>query len=299
MRGKITVRNCYPQDPKDAAAYERLKEGAVFAHLLSHPDYCVEKNLFFIEVGGVIVGYANVLPELGIGRAIIEYDVDSSHKSEAVLKKLFNRAMKRAREIGAKVAHASIPATDLAGAELLSNLGFEVVRRFHELRLDLSVANLESAEGAGMSFRHLNASEASLFAWIENLCFTGTWGFNPNNAEYISWELSARGDCPDDVILAISECRPVGYCWTEAECGLDSITGRRKGRIYMLGVDTDYRGKKAGKQLLRAGLLHLRNKGRELIDITVDSQNAVAVAFYHSMGFQLRGETVWYEKAVT
>lgn len=298
IRDKVIVRNCDPQGPKDAAAYERLKEGAVFTHLLSRPDYLVDENLFFVEVDGVIVGYVNVLPELGIGRVIIEYDVTSSHKSEAVLKELFDRAMKRAEELGAKVAHVSIPATDLAGAETLSNLGFKIVRRFHELRLDVSGANLEAAEGSGMAFRRLNAGESSLFAWIENSCFADTWGFNPNTAEYVAWELSARGDCPDDVILAISECRPVGYCWTEAECGLDSVTGKRKGRIYMLGVETDYRGRKAGKQLLRAGLLHLKNKGRELIDITVDSQNTVAVALYRSMGFQLYGETLWYEKIV-
>jgi mycothiol synthase len=66
----------------------------------------------------------------------------------------------------------------------------------------------------------------------------------------------------------------------------------------MLGVDTDYRGKGLGKELLVAGLLHLSNKGRELVDITVDSQNIVAVALYDSVGFQRHGETVWYEKAV-
>src|SRR4030042_6159193 len=144
MDSEVTLRNCDPQDQRDAAAYERLREGAVFAHLLSRPDYCVEEDFFFVEVGGVIVGYANVLPELGIGRVIIEYDVDSSYKSEAVLKKLFGRAMKRAGEIGARVAHVSIPATDLAGAELLSKVGFEAVRRFHEMRLDVSGADLES-----------------------------------------------------------------------------------------------------------------------------------------------------------
>jgi len=298
MQGKLKVRNCNPQDPRDAAAYERLKEGAVFAHLVTRPNYQVGKNLFFAEAGGVIVGYVNALPEPGIGRVIFEYNLDPLHKSEVILRGLFDRALERAKELGAKVAHVSIPATDLAGAELLSNLGFEAVRRFYELRLDVSGANLESVEQSGMAYRHLGAGEKELLAWIENSCFIGTWGFNPNTAEYIAWELSARGDCPDDVILAISECKPVGYCWTEAECGRDSATGRSRGRIYMLGVDTDNRGKSLGKKLLRAGLLHLKNKGRELIDITVDSQNIVAVTIYRSMGFQLHGETVWYEKAV-
>ncbi|MBM4446119.1 MAG: GNAT family N-acetyltransferase [Chloroflexi bacterium] len=298
MGHKLTVRNCHPQDPRDAAAYEQLKEGAVFAHLLSRPDYRVEENLFFVEMAGVIVGFVNVLPELGIGRVIFECGVSSSYKSEVVLKELFDRAMKRARELGAKVAHVSIPATQSMQAQLLSNLGFKVVRRFYELRLDVFSVNLEAVEQSDMESRHLKVGEEALFAWIENRCFIDTWGFNPNTAEYIGWELSTRGDCTDDVILALSEGKPIGYCWNEAECGRDSATGKKKGRIYMLGVDTDCRGKGLGKELLRAGLLHLRGKGRELIDITVDSQNIVAVTLYRSLGFQLYGETMWYEKVV-
>src|SRR4030042_6733585 len=298
MQGKLKVRNCDPQDQRDAAAYERLKEGAVFAHLVTRPNYQVSKNLFLAEVGETIIGFVNVLPELGIGRVIFEFGISPLHKSEVILRGLFDRALERAKELGAKVAHVSIPATDLAGAELLSKVGFEAVRRFHEMRLDVSGANWESVEQSGMAYRHLGAGEKELLAWIDNSCFIGTWGFNPNTAKYIAWELSARGDCPDDVILALSECKPVGYCWTEAECGRDSATGRSKGRIYMLGVDTDSRGKSLGKELPRAGLLHLKDRGRELVDIQVDRQHIVAVTIYRSMGFQLHGETVGYEKAV-
>jgi mycothiol synthase len=298
MGYKLTVRSCNPQNPRDAAAYERLKEGVVFSHLLSRPDYQVSENLFFAEASGVIIGFVNVLPELGIGRVILESGVSSSYKLEVVLKRLFDRAMKRAIGLGARLAHVSIPATEAAQAELLSNLGFKVVRRFYELKLDASSVNLGAATQSGLEFRHLKAGEEGLLAWIENRCFIDTWGFNPNTAEYIGWELSIRGDCPDDVILALSEGKTIGYCWTEAKYGQDSSTGKRKGRIYMLGVDTDYRGKGLGKKLLRAGLLHLRNKGRELIDITVDSQNIVAVTLYRSLGFQMHGETAWYEKAV-
>src|SRR4030065_446411 len=86
MQGKIKVRNCDPQDPRDTAAYERLKEGAVFAHLVTRPNYQVGKNLFFAEAGGVIVGYVNVFPEPGIGRVILEYNLDPLDKSEGILR---------------------------------------------------------------------------------------------------------------------------------------------------------------------------------------------------------------------
>ncbi|MBM3142055.1 MAG: GNAT family N-acetyltransferase [Chloroflexi bacterium] len=298
MHGKLTVRNCHPQEPRDAAAYERLKEGAVFAHLLSRPGYRVNENLFFAEADGVIVGYVNVLPERGIGRVILEYGASSSDRLETVLGELLKCALKRAKELGARVAHLSIPSAEAAQAEALSNLEFKAVRRFYELGLDVSSVNLEAVDQRDLVYRYLKAGEDDLLARIENRCFSGTWGFNPNTAEYIGWELSTRGDCPDDVILALSEGKPIGYCWTEAQCGRDSSTGRSKGRIYMLGVDPSYREKGIGRGLLEAGLLHLKNKGREIIDITVDSQNVAAVTLYRSLGFQPYGETVWYEKAV-
>ena len=249
----LTVRNCNPWSPIDATAYERLKEGAVFAHLLSRPDYQVSENLFFAEANDVIIAFINAVPELGIERVILEYGVGSSYL-EAAVKCLIDRAMRRASELGAKVVHMDVPATEATQAEVLLNLGFGVVRRFYELRLDTSSVNLEAAEQSDLSYRHLEAGEEELLAWIENRCFLDTWGFNPNTAEYVGWELSTRGDCPEDVILALSQAKTIGYCWTEAERDQGSPTGRRKGRIYMLGVDTDYRGKGLGKKLLRAGL---------------------------------------------
>jgi mycothiol synthase len=298
MRGKFTVRNCNPRDPRDAAAYEQLKEGAVFAHLLSRPDYRADENLFFAEVGEVIIGFVNVLPELGIGRVVLDYGVSPSYKLEAVLGELLKRALKRARELGANFAHVSIPSVEAAHAEALSNLGIKAVRRFYEMRLDISQVNLEAVDRPDPAHRHLEAGEEELLAYVQSRCFAGTWGYNPNTVEDIAWQMKVKSNCPEDVILAIDKGEVIGYCWTEAECGQDLSTGKRKGRVYMLGVGTDYRNRGLGKKLLWAGLLHLRNKGRELIDITVDSQNIVAVTLYCSLGFQIGAETIWYEKII-
>jgi mycothiol synthase len=298
MGYKLKVRNCHPQEPRDAAAYEQLKKGAVFAHLLSHPYYRADKNLFFAEADGVIVGFVNVLPEPGIGRVVLDYGVSPSYRLEAVLGELLKCALKRAKELGARVAHLSIPSAEAAQAEALSNLEFKAVRRFYELRLDISEVTLEVADLTEWSRSCLKAGDEIALAHVQNRCFAGIWGYNPNTVEDITWRLKVKSNCPGDVVLAIDKGEVIGYCWTEAECGQDLSTGKRKGRIYMLGVDTDYRNRGLGKKLLWSGLLHLRNKGRELIDITVDSQNIVAVTLYRSLGFQLHGETVWYEKVV-
>ncbi len=295
----LSVRNCNPQASGDRNAYERLKGGVVFAHLLSRPCYQVAENLFFAEANGVIIGYINVLPEHDIGRVILEYGASPTFPfSQVALQRLLDRALERAKQLGIRTAHTSIPAAESAQAELLSSLGFKVVRSFFELRLDVTKASLEASEKSDITIRHLRADENELLALIENRCFAGTWGFNPNTSEMILWELNTRGCCPDDVILAISESKPVGYCWTEPQCGRDPVTGKNKGRVYMLGVDSPYRNRGIGKELLKAGLLHLKNKKREIIDITVDSQNTAAVTLYRSLGFEPYSETVWFEKII-
>jgi len=295
MPDKLGVRNCRLQDTGDSAAYESLKERAVFAHLLSKPGYRVAENLFFAEMDGVIVGFVNVLPELGIGRAVLDYAVSPSYKLESVLPQLIKCALKRAKRLGAGMAHLNAPSAEAEPAEVLSNLGFKPVRRFCDMQLNIFDIDFEGADRVDWTYRYFKVGDEALLSDIQNRCFAGTWGYNPNTVEDTAWQLKVRNNCPEDVILALGDSEVIGYCWTESECGREPTTGERKSRIYMLGVDSRYRTRGLGRQLLWMGLLHLRNKGRQLIDITVDIQNVAAVTLYHSLGFHLCSETVWYE----
>jgi mycothiol synthase len=298
MGHKLAVRNCRPQEKADSAAYESLKEGSVFAHLLSKPGYAADENLFFTEADGEIVGFINVLPELGIGRAVLDYAVSPLYEFETVIKSLIKSALKRARQLRAAVAHMGIPSTETEPAEVLSNLGFKSVRRFCGMKLNISDIDLESADRVDWTYRYFKSGDEELLSDIQNRCFAGAWGYNPNTAADTAWQLKVRNNCPEDVILALDEGEVIGYCWTESERGREPTTGENKGRIYMLGVDSRFRTRGLGRQLLRMGLLHLKNQGRELIEITVDTQNVAAVTLYNSLGFHLCSETVWYERSL-
>jgi mycothiol synthase len=296
MPEKIRIRNCRPQDEADSAAYESLKEGAVFAHLLSKPDYRAEENLFFAEAEGETVGFINVLPELGIGRAVLDYAVSPLHELQIVLPALIEPALKRSRQLGAGLAHLGIPSIETEPGEVVSNLGFNPVRRFCDMRLNTSDVDLEGADRVDWTYRYFKDGDEAPLSDIQNRCFAGAWGYNPNTVEDTAWQLKVRNNCPEDVILAMARGEVIGYCWIESECGRQPATGEKKGRIYMLGVDGRFRTRGLGRQLLRMGLLHLKNQGRELIEITVDTQNVPAVTLYHSLGFHLCSETVFYEK---
>jgi len=66
----------------------------------------------------------------------------------------------------------------------------------------------------------------------------------------------------------------------------------------MIGVSPDYRSRGIGRRVLLAGLAHLRGKGLQYVELTVDSENEAACSLYQSIGFKTRESSLWYEKAL-
>ncbi len=265
--------------------------------MLSKPDYRVDQNLFFAEANGAIIGFINVLPELGIGRAVLDYAVGHAYEIATLLPELMKLGLKRAKRLGAGVAHLGIPSLEIEPIAVVENLRFKPVRRFCDMQLNISDIDLEGADRLDFAYRYFKDGDEALLSDIQNLCFAGAWGYNPNTVADTAWQLKVRNNCPEDVMLALDEGEVIGYCWTESESGREPSTCQLKGRIYMLGVVNRYRGRGLGRRLLRMALLHLKKQGRELIEITVDTQNVAAITLYTSLGFQLCSETVWYEKS--
>jgi len=297
--------------PDDLGSYVRLNVEAerldptgrctspqVLSEALGGPEHLPEQDLFVAELAGKAIGYIDVRPELAIGRAVLDCLVHPEHRRKGLATELFHHASRRAKELGARVAHVNVVEDNVAAKGLLSKLGFSFARRFLHLRLELSEALLEDRRQGALSWRHLQRGEEDKLTEIQNRSFADTWGYNPNSQEEIAYRLSLLGCSPEDVILIYQGDRPVGYCWTLTNREADIATGTSVGRIYMLGVDPDYRGGGIGKQALVAGLAHLKSKGIEVAELTVDSENAAACALYKSGGFRISSTSAWYEKAL-
>lgn len=274
----------------------RCTSAQALSEVLGRPNYVAAEDLFVAEVGGKVIGYIDVRPELGIGRAVLDCLIHPEHRRKGLATELFHYASRRARELGARVVHVHAPEDNVAAKGLLSKLGFGFVRRFLELRRELSEAHLPDTEQGALSSRHLRPGEEDKLTEIQNRSFAGTWGYNPNTVEEIVHRLNMADSSPEDVILICEGDRPIGYCWTAIEPGENAAMGAGKGRIYMLGVDPDYRGRGIGKRALLAGLAHLKSKGMEVAELVVDSENPAACALYESGGFRILSTSAWYEK---
>ncbi|MCL0056457.1 GNAT family N-acetyltransferase [Dehalococcoidia bacterium] len=274
------------------AQTERLASAQLIVERLSRPNFYPEQHLFVVETAGSIVGYLEVTPELKIGRVILDCLVHPKHRRRGLATTLLARAMHATSESGARVAHVNILQDNPGAANLLSKLGFTPVRRFLELSLDLSGIDFPDTDHWSSSCCHLKRGEEEKLARIQNLAFTGTWGYNPNTPDEIAYLITLAD--PEDVILICEDGEPIGYCWTRIEFA----EGEGKGRIYMTGVHPEHRGRGVGKGVLLAGLRYLAGKKLKSVDLTVDSENTVACALYQSLGFKVQTTSLWYEKSL-
>jgi mycothiol synthase len=266
---------------------------------LGQPGHCPEENLFVTDKAGKVVGYVDVIPELNIGRAVISGMVHSEHREKELAKMLVERAVRRAFELKAKRVHVNIPSDNARVERLFVEMGFEFVRRYLEMRLDLSETKLPGVNRNASRCRHMKRGEEGKLAELQNRSFADTWGFNPNTAEDITYRTCLHNCFPDDVLLTCKGEEPVGYCWTRIYRGEGGVpTEAIRGRIAMLGVDPEHRGKGIGKTVLGAGLSYLKWRGAGSIELTVDSENKPACALYRSAAFRVHAQSLWFERAL-
>jgi len=263
---------------------------------LERPNYSPEQDLFIIERAGNLIAYLDIWPEPIIARAVLNCFVHPEHRRKRLATSLLDNALRRSGEIGAKVAHVNIRKKNTIARRALSRLGFRLIRRSHELRIELD--RIVIPETTTCPIRPLHAGEESKLAEIQNRSFTGTWGFNPNTEEQIMYAIRIGNSTPEEIFLACEEDKPIGYCWTRMEHRASPTTDETIGRIFMIGVDPDYRGRGVGKSVLLAGLVHLKSKGLRIVELTVDSKNRSARRLYRSVGFKTHDISLWYEKPV-
>tara|TARA_B100002003_G_C14110151_1_gene533943 strand:+ start:126 stop:1076 length:951 start_codon:yes stop_codon:yes gene_type:complete len=302
------VRNYQPEDFDKLlmlkAEAEKLEPtgravlSQVITENLGRPNYSPGKDLFLVEMAGKSVGYLDMAPELAIGRVILDCWVHPEYRKRGLATTLLAYALVRAKELGAKVAHVNVMEDDVAGGKILSRLGFSCVRRFLELRLEIAMVRWLNAGQSSIMHQHLKRGDEEALVRIQNRSFGGTWGYNPNSVEEIIYKTNLSNHSPKDVVLTYDGDEVVGYCWAEITNQDETAEDQRKGRVYMMGTDPDYRGKGVGKKVLLAGLAHLKNRGAAIAELTVDSQNKVASALYESIGFKIQASSLWYEKTI-
>ena len=301
------VRNYRPSDfdnyvklnveAKRLESTGRRSSPGVISENLGRPNYLPEQDLFVVESAEEIVGFMNITPELSSQRVIIDCLVHPEYRQRGLADELLGHAIRRAKELKAKAVRVDIREDNIAAKSVLLRLGFTAACRFLELRLPLASAHLPDVTPNIYSRRHLQPGEEDKLTQLQNRSFAGNWEYNPNTTEDIIYYTNLNHRSPEDVNLIYDKDKPIGYCWTNINYETEAAN-EGKGRILMLGVEPDYRGRRIGRIALLTGLAHLKNKGVRVVELTVASENKIARALYRSVGFKTWTSSLYYEKAL-
>jgi mycothiol synthase len=279
-----------------------MKEDAAITSLVNKkfrkPHYSPDQHLFLAFWKEQMVGFLDIVPEMKIGRIILDGFVHHHHRRKGLATQLHHNALKRAERAGAEVLHVCIPENDRVCTSFLKKLSFSPVRRFFDLEVSLSELPHRESFLRGARLQHFKGGEEDRLAIIQNRCFAGSWGFCPNTEDEIKFYLEWTGSKMRDVMATEfkEDGSIIGYCWTHrVKRGASS---KKRGRIHMFGVIPEYRGKRLGKMLLLHGLQYLRRGGSEVAELTVDSQNRPAQRIYQSFGFRPLASKLWFEKKI-
>jgi len=263
---------------------------------LKRPGYNPTKNFFVAEQKNELIGFADLVYEEQIKRAIADIFVYSPFRHQGLGREFMDRLLRRSRDLSAKSLQANVPEFNQEAPPFLLKQKFSFVRYFHTLQMDISKILFMDWDFKDVVLKKFRMGEEEELAVLQNKIFSGSWGFNPNTVEEIQYYLHLTGCRIDEVMCIEAKGRKIGYVWLHK---LPKDNGRIHMRIHMLGVDPEFRGEELGKKLLQTAIYQMDKQGAKTVELTVDSENTPAVSLYDSLGFKLKSRSVWYEKILS
>jgi len=311
------IRNYHPQDlPAYCRIFQEKEENEALGHYptleflkekLKRPRFNPQEDIFLAFYNTRPAGFAELTPEPGIDRVILEGMVYPEHRKQGLGTLLLESCIQRARDKGINTLHVNITGDNPQGEKFLKHKGFKPVKKFVEMKTRLKKipflpshkpsrkpSHKPSRKQGGLpspefQLRQLKEGEEKLLADLQNKCFRDTWGYQPNTPEDIRYRINLGGYTTQYILVAFLGQEPSGYCWTVFS------PGRKTGRILMLGVLPAHRGKGLGKHIMEGAFKLFQKNNTRLVELTVDTDNLPALKLYRSFGFRKWKDTWWYE----
>jgi mycothiol synthase len=244
-----------------------------------------EKNYRIALVDDSIAGWSSLWsPEDQPERIFL--DVRAAGREFALYSPLLDWVETRAAEIGGgHSARVQVGAQhdDEALLAELRRRGYEFVRHFFEMKMDLFVEPAAPAWTEGLTVRTFSPEDARAVFEADREAFEDHWdSFHVSFDEWSEYFLGSSGFDPDLWFLAEDGDHLAGY----ALCSNEG--GETMGAVNVLGVRRPWRRRGVGTALLLHAFHEFRRRGREQARLAVDAENLTgAVRLYERAGMHV------------
>ena len=260
-------------------------------------NYRPSQDVWVAEMDGKLVAYG-VAFEQPSGQCTIYIVVHPSQRRQGLGSQLLELTLNRAREVGSKyiLIHANEHNQD--SNSFLKHHGFQQVGSVGSLKAPASIEFPPFAFPAGWTLKQYSeVNEPRVLLNALNMCYQSMWGHqhndNPSEEELKSPRFLRHYSAEDILLLFDEKNSVVGICSLKSQ-GKKEGNGEVSDLLDGPGILQEHREKGYQRQMVLAGIQHLRQHGMRSITLEFWGESESALNIYRELGFEMVNQYITY-----
>jgi mycothiol synthase len=310
MENSFTIRHYVPEQELSALArllteiesIDRDGEDTSEAYLrasLAWPNYRPDKDVWVAESEGKLIGYAVAL-EQPSQNCTIYVVVHPSQRRKGLGSQLLALILNRGREVGAKNILVYANERNQGSDLFLKHHEFQPVGSSGSLKLKQEMETPSAAFPAGFTLKkYSEVNDPLVLLKALDDCYLGMWGHQHNNnrseEERKSPSFLQYYDA-NDILLLFDQNNEIFGIGSLKSQGKREGNGELSDLLDGPGILQEFREQGYQRDMVLAGIEHLRKKGRRPITLEFWGDNENALNIYRSLGFEMVNRYVAYHK---
>jgi mycothiol synthase len=233
---------------------------------------------------------ASLIARVRIDRVVVESYVHPDFKGRGLGSFLLDRAEALTLERGLEWVRVPALTDDREAGQLLERRGYQTVRRFYRMLIDLEDSPPAAKWPEGITVSSFRRGEERTYYEVHEESFEDHWEHESRTfEEWCRRTLESESFDGDLLFLARAGDEPVGVAFCSVRFG--------RGWIDVLGVRRGWRGRGIGAALLRQGFAALHERGERQVALGVDAESPTgATRLYEREGMRVASQADLWEK---
>ena len=260
---------------------------------------------FIAELEGRPVGmvHAGVDRARTDGQGFIRFGVNPEFRGRGVEQQLIETALEELKARGMTTAQGGTESTKQDHVRLFEGLGFERVRVFSLMEMDLAEVPRDVGENKEVTIRPLRLDvddDIRLFDRLHNEAFSEHFNFRPHTLEETRHRLLNNPYVKQrESFFAVLKGEAVGYVGVAIDEKYNLQMNTSSGWVTVIGVLKPYRRAGVGASLMLHAIEDLKARGMTKAMLGVDDDNTTrAIGVYEKVGFRVTRKDLVYQRSL-